>query len=255
MFGKKYDITKTDYHGCLDQLLTLEEPSSKIPLFDEVLEWCINVNEELKDSNRQIKLMLDIKTDNDAIQLYDLIWKGFENFNGVDYWKDKVFFGLWKSDFYIPEKLYDFKVINITFDIYAAERFYNELKLIDPEAKLHAVSMINLILYRENDKTKMINWIKDRNIKLWFWTVNDYIELREVIKTTLLKSGESLLEGIVTDDPTGVFHEEETTIVTGWKYSIRRWFKTSIYALFLFGFRRGYRLKMLFVGLKSIGFI
>ena len=60
VFGEDYVITETAWKGKLDQLLTLREPRSPIPLFDDVLTWVI----EVWDNGGQIKLMLDIKPDN-----------------------------------------------------------------------------------------------------------------------------------------------------------------------------------------------
>lgn len=257
VFGEDYNIPKTNYIDGLDKLLTLREPRSTMPLFEDVLTWCVNINEKFKDLNvnRKIKLMLDIKTDNDPIQLYDLMWKLFEKVNGIDYWNDKLLFGLWRSDFYIPERFTDFPVIHITFDVNAAIKFYNQMKEVDGNAKLHAVSIINLVLYRKNDSLELIKWLNEKNIKLWFWTINDNLELQQAFKLARLSNGETLLEGVITDDPVKVLDESKSKEITTWKYNLRWWIKTNIYSLFLFLFRRGYNLRPFFVLMKKIGFI
>jgi phosphatidylglycerol phospholipase C len=255
IFGEKHNINETNYFGVLNQLLTLDTPRSKIPLFEDLLNWCVEVNDNLEISDRKIKLMLDIKSNNDPAQLYNLIWKEFELVKGIDYWRDKIIFGIWRSDFYIPEKLNNFKIVNITFDVYAAKKFYDEIKQIDENAKLHAISVINLHLYRKNDSLTMIKWLDDNKIKLWYWTINNYLELQRAKELATLPNGELLLEGIITDDPIGVLDESVSKKVFNWKYNLKWWIKTNIYSVFLFFFRRGYNLKPFFILMKKIGFI
>lgn len=251
VFGEEHDITTTNYVGVLDQLLTLKEPRSKIPLFEEVLEWVIKMNNT--NSSRVIKLMLDIKTDNDPKQLYDLMWVSFKKLNGVEYWRDKIIFGLWKSNFYFHDLLKDFEVINITFDFKAAQKFLTDIKMLNEEAKIDAVSIIHLVMYRGQDFSDLLKWASDSNIKLWFWTINDRAEFEYAIKKTRDSVGKLLLEGIITDDPLSIAEPHAKPI--GIKYNIRWWIKKSLYDFFLFFFRRGYNLRPVFVFLVKMGFL
>lgn len=229
-----------------------------MPLLRDVLNWCIEVNENMIGNDKiPIQLMLDIKTDNDPIKLYGLIFELFNELKGIDYWKDKIIFGIWRWDFYIYDNLKDFKVINITFDIQLAKSFYNKVLEIEPNAKIHGISIINMIIYRENECNELINWIRDNELKLWFWTVNDNIELQKIIK--LCEEEEngnvSLLEGIITDDPIAVLDEQKAKLSVNWKSNLKWWVKVRIYSWFLYLSRRGYNLRTVFAILKRIGFV
>lgn len=254
VFGEPGIITETNYVGVLDQMLTLAIPKSKMPLFEEVLDWCVKVNEHYNQRGRTIKLMLDIKTDNDPTKLYELLWEKFDRIKGIEYWKEKIIFGLWKSNFYIPEKLNGFNVINITFDILSSLNFYKEIKELDENATINSISVINFILYREEDRSKMIDWAISKNLTLWFWTVNNYLELQQVIQICTLKDGTSILEGIVTDNPVTVIDKTSSPIIN-WRYNIKCWAKMKMFGLFLFFFRKNYSLRPLFVQLRKFGLI
>lgn len=257
VFGVDHDITKTNFNGVLDQLLTLEEPRSKIPTFDELLQWCIKVNDQNgfnQTNDNVIKLMLDIKVDNDPIILYDLIWDSFNKFKGVDYWKDKIIFGIWRDDFYIPSKLDDFKVINIAFDFMTAQKVNEAVKSKTKNSKLYGVSLINLSLQRQNEKDNIIQWAKNQTLKLWFWTVNTNQELKEIIEAFAINENCYLLEGVVTDNPIALKNESAVKNY-GYVTCIKFWFKLRLYGTFLYFLRRGYNLSTVFVILKKIGFI
>lgn len=235
-----------------------------MPLLDDVFAWCIKINndEEIKKNGREIKLMLDIKADNDPVSVMEKLWtecqkerEGITSINPVKYWEDKLILGLWNANYYHVDISKHFPIVNITFDVNIAKKFYNQIREKDSNAKLHAVSIINLILYRESDRNELLKWAKEEDVKLWFWTVNENVELETIIKLCSLSNDESLLEGVVTDDAVKLLEKPVEGTSGGWKYTFKVWFKARIYALFLFLFRRGYNLRPLFIGLKSIGFI
>ncbi|GMM32506.1 phosphatidylglycerol phospholipase [Martiniozyma asiatica (nom. inval.)] len=244
VFGADYNITKTPWNNVLSKLLTLEEPRSPIPLFDQLLDWCMNVC----DGGTPIKIMLDIKTDNDPKKLYDLIWISFNNRRGVEYWNDKIIWGLWKPHYYLPEYLLGQEVININFDLKSAKEFNESIKI--KNGKLSGISIIGISLSVDNDKKDLIAWCEKENIKLWFWTINKNWELNYAIEECKLKNS-TILEGFVTDDPISLC--KYTPITT--KDIINWWFKKHIYKAFLFFFRRGYHLKFIFTILHKVGFI
>jgi phosphatidylglycerol phospholipase C len=252
VFGEKHIITATNYIGVLDQLLTLREPRSRMPIFEEVLQWAIDVNN--RTDGRVIKLMLDIKADNDPNQLYVLMWKCFEKLNSVDYWKDKIIFGLWRSSFYVHDLLKQFEVINITFDVRIAQKFYSDIKQIHPDARLDAVSITHFMLYRGQDFAELLEWASTNGIKLWYWTVNDNIELKYAVEHTRHPGGVSLLKGIITDDPIKVVAEDANNISIT-RYNINWWIKKNFFSIFLFFFRRGYNMRPIFLFLAKIGFL
>jgi phosphatidylglycerol phospholipase C len=252
VFGEEHIITATNYIGVLDQLSTLREPRSRMPIFEEVLQWAIDVNK--RTDGRVIKLMLDIKADNDPNQLYALMWKCFEKLNSVDYWKDKIFFGLWRSSFYVHDLLKQFEVINITFDVRIAQKFYSDIKQIHPDARLDAVSITHFMLYRGQDFAELLEWASTNGIKLWYWTVNDNIELKYAVEHTRHSGGVSLLKGIITDDPIKVVAEDANNISIT-RYNINWWIKKNFFSIFLFFFRRGYNMRPIFLFLAKIGFL
>ena len=252
VFGEEHIITATNYIGVLDQLLTLREPRSRMPIFEEVLQWAIDVNK--RTDGRVIKLMLDIKADNDPNQLYVLMWKCFEKLNSVDYWKDKIIFGLWRSSFYVHDLLKQFEVINITFDVRIAQKFYSDIKQIHPDARLDAVSITHFMLYRGQDFAELLEWASTNGIKLWYWTVNDNIELKYAVEHTRHSDGVSLLKGIITDDPIKVVAEDANNISIT-RYNINWWIKKNFFSIFLFFFRRGYNMRPIFLFLAKIGFL
>lgn len=252
VFGEEHIITATNYIGVLDQLLTLREPRSRMPIFEEVLQWAIDVNN--RTDGRVIKLMLDIKADNDPNQLYALMWKCFEKLNSVDYWKDKIIFGLWRSSFYVHDLLKQFEVINITFDVRIAQKFYSDIKQIHPDARLDAVSITHFMLYRGQDFAELLEWASTNGIKLWYWTVNDNIELKYAVEHTRHSGGVSLLKGVITDDPIKVVAEDVKNISIT-RYNINWWIKKNFFSIFLFFFRRGYNMRPIFLFLAKIGFL
>ena len=252
VFGEEHIITATNYIGVLDQLLTLREPRSRMPIFEEVLQWAIDVNN--RTDGRVIKLMLDIKADNDPNQLYALMWKCFEKLNSVDFWKDKIIFGLWRSSFYVHDLLKQFEVINITFDVRIAQKFYSDIKQIHPDARLDAVSITHFMLYRRQDFAELLEWASTNGIKLWYWTVNDNIELKYAVEHTRHSGGVSLLKGVITDDPIKVVAEDANNISIT-RYNINWWIKKNFFSIFLFFFRRGYNMRPIFLFLAKIGFL
>lgn len=252
VFGEEHIITATNYIGVLDQLLTLREPRSRMPIFEEVLQWAIDVNN--RTDGRVIKLMLDIKADNDPNQLYALMWKCFEKLNSVDFWKDKIIFGLWRSSFYVHDLLKQFEVINITFDVRIAQKFYSDIKQIHPDARLDAVSITHFMLYRRQDFAELLEWASTNGIKLWYWTVNDNTELKYAVEHTRHSGGVSLLKGVITDDPIKVVAEDANNISIT-RYNINWWIKKNFFSIFLFFFRRGYNMRPIFLFLAKIGFL
>lgn len=233
-----------------------------MPLLEDVFDWCVEINEKLINTEREIKLMLDIKSDNEPSYLMKKIWsecqKKRPNVDSKDiakYWKSKIILGLWNSKFYDPEISNYFTVINITFDVRIAKQFYKEIKEKDPRANLHAVSMINLILYSDKDRKELIEWAITENVKLWFWTVNEYTELCKISNLCSLSNGKSLLEGVVTDDAVRLFDKKVSFASSKWIYNLSCYFKAKVYSIFLFFFRGGYNIRPFINILKFIGFI
>lgn len=249
VFGARYDITKTPYDGVLSELRTLREPHCKMPLFTETLKWFIEEREE----GKEIKLMLDIKTDNDPDELFHLIKNDLESFKSIEYWYDKLIFGLWRPDFYKLEFLKNFDVVHIAFDVNFAKTF---VKAIENEnGKISAVSLFSMVIYTETEKNALIELCETKGLKIWFWTINVKPELDDALKACQLSDGSNLLTGIITDDPISVRGENSKSKNLGIVYNIQWWIRKRCYLLFLFLVRRNYNVFPLFKMLKRVGFI
>lgn len=256
VFGESHNITNTDYSTVLSKLLTIREPRSKMPLLEDALKWCIKVNDLNHRTDRHvIKIMLDIKTDNDPEVLYTKIFELFKALNGVDYWKDKIYFGIWRYEFFIAEKLDGFSIINISYDYFVAKQFYQKLTQNHPGVKLHAISMINYIIYRKDECKEFICWLTENNLKLWLWTVNDNIELQKAYEFCSASGDEKLLEGVITDDPIKLINEESSQKSYTLKYRFCQFLKCAFYNLMLKLMRNKYNISYLLVFLKKAGFL
>lgn len=228
---------------------TLREPRCKMPLFTETLNWFI----EERDKGKEIKLMLDIKTDSDPDELFQLIKKDLESFKSIEYWYDKLIFGLWRPNFYKLDFLKNFEVIHIAFDVNFAKTFVDEIE--NQKGKISAVSLFSMVIYTETEKNALIELCKTKGLKIWFWTINVKAELDDALKVCQLSNGNNLLAGIITDDPIAVRGEDSKSKNLGIVYNIQWWIKKRCYLLFLFLVRRNYNVFPLFKMLKKVGFI
>lgn len=244
VFGEAYNICKTPWEGKLDTLLTLREPRSPMPLMENLLSWVCGVY----DDGGSVKLMLDIKLDNDPQQLYDLLWKLFEEIRGLDYWKDKIIWGLWRPSYILPQ-LKGWEVINIAFDIQAAIGFHKVC--LERNVTLSAVSMFHMIIYNRNEGKELLKFAEEQNLKIWYWTIN---KRNEIIKAENFTG--ALLAGIITDDPIEAMSKQETLVNSfNLGYVVSWWFKKQFYWLFLTLSRRNFNLSPIFRVLQKIGFV
>lgn len=136
-----------------------------------------------------------------------------------------------------------------------AKNFFDKVKQSSPDSKLHAVSMINLILYREGECREFLGWLKANDLKLWMWTVNDNIELKKILNVCALSADSNLLEGVITDDPVKLTDEKVSVQQYNWKYRLSIFIKSSLYSLMLKLIRNKYDISYLVAALKMIGFI
>lgn len=244
VFGENYVVTETAWHGKLDQLQTLREPRSPMPLFKDVLAWAAGV----WDQGGEIKLMLDIKADNDPQQLYELVWAMFEANRGVEYWKNKIIWGLWTPAFILPSFIKGWEVINITFDVNVAVEFHKVC--LERGVELHAVSIYGVIMDNKVEGQKLLTLVRDNGLKIWFWTLNRHLEVAKAVE---FADNGALLEGVVTDDPPaamGIVNVKPSVA-----YSLGWWFKGQLYWIFLTLMRRKYNVRPLFRVLQKVGFI
>lgn len=253
VFGKQFNITQTKYSGVLDNLLTLKTPRSPMPLFEDVLKWCVKINEYNRlNDGETVKIMLDIKVDNDPSILYPEIFKLFEEIQGIDYWRDKIVFGLWRIDFFLPDLLHGFPIAHISFDFHKAKAFYAMVKEDFSENNIFAVSMINLIVYREKEFKEFLSWLNAHDLKLWLWTINTNYELQKVLEFCKHSEDKDILDGLITDDPIGVFDPNKNNT---WLSHLRMLIRSTFYSIILTLMRKKYDITYLVKGLKKIGFV
>ncbi|GME74685.1 unnamed protein product [Ambrosiozyma monospora] len=130
VFGKDFELPEQKYDPTIKQLRTLREPHLPVPLFVEMLEWFQKKSEEVaNESKRNLQIMLDIKRDNDPKLLIELLLKDLQSVNpDMKWWKEKLVFGIWEPEFYLPElNKYEFDVGIISFDFKKAKYIYDDV--------------------------------------------------------------------------------------------------------------------------------
>ncbi|KAG7816800.1 hypothetical protein KL909_003241 [Ogataea angusta] len=249
VFGQDYVVTKTPYKGILSELRTLRAPHLPIPTLKQVLEWAVKTNESRSEP---IKLMLDIKADNDPKRIVDLILENLEAVGGVEYWKDKIIYGLWGAAYY-DERIAQFEVLNISVDVLTSIKVASQIK--EKGGRLDCVSVIvvaNGLAYMVEE---ILDFCEREKVRLWFWTVNS----KEDLELALSKYGERkidgqpLLEGVVTDDPATLLSPAKPALTFG--YQVRLFLKTRVYLFILFLYRRNIGLRPLLTVLRKVGFL
>ncbi|CDK26097.1 unnamed protein product [Kuraishia capsulata CBS 1993] len=191
-FDKDYNIKEVEYFPTLQALKCKSDPDEHMPTLKETLEW-------LNTTPTLIKLMLDIKGDNDAQSIGKIIISECKAVNpDISFWQDRIIFGLWDSSFYHKDVLDGFEVINITFSPARASKF---LKDVDEKGgSIQALSMMYLVCYQPFLKSQMLALVKKYNLKLYFWTVNSPLDMSALTDTL----DPSICEGFVSDDPKAV---------------------------------------------------
>ncbi|QPG76970.1 hypothetical protein FOA43_004364 [Brettanomyces nanus] len=248
VFGKRYDVTQEKYTETLSVLRTIREPHLPMPTLTEVFQWC---KEKCAKTHRNIKLMLDIKRDCDPDLLLKLLLADLTEVGpNIEYWYDKLIFGMWDSRYYCKE-MDPFQIINITFDVNVSKQVVQEI--IAKGGHVFAVSILSLILYNGSLSRQFYDFCNENHLKIWFWTINLKKEADDAVKFCTLPSGKSMLAGLVTDDPLSVAAEKEESL--GLKYHILLFLKKNLYLLFLFLLHRKFNMLPIFKLLKSIGFI
>lgn len=248
VFGKPYNVTQVSYKDTLSQLRTLREPHLPMPTLNELLKWC---REKSEKTGRNIQLMLDIKEDCDPKLLLKLLLADLEETGpNIDYWHNKLIFGMWNSRYYC-EEMDPFRIINITFDIDVAEKVVSEIK--EKGGKVSAVSIFYLVLYNPVLSKKLFDFCVKNDIKIWFWTINLRKEAIDAINFCALPSGESILAGLITDDPTGTAAKKPENL--GYMYNASLFVKRHLYVGFLYLLHNNYKVGPIFRILKIIGLL
>lgn len=203
-YGKKYLIKETNYDPELRILKNVNPPHESMPTFHKILEWLVVKNREVGN----VKFMLDLKPVNDVIILDKIVEEMLVVENDINFWHDKIIFGLWTPAFYehgIANHLLDhFPIINITLSMEIATQFLtisSSYEVEDPQfpCKLSGVSLIQYatwgVGHQLNDRFvefyKLL--VKELKRDLYLWTCND-----QELNTFYCKLGVS---GFLTDIP------------------------------------------------------
>ncbi len=248
VFGKSYNVTQESYKDTLSKLRTLREPHLPMPTLNELLKWC---REKSEKTGRNIQLMLDIKKDCDPKLLLKLLLQDLEEAGpNIEYWHNKLIFGMWDSRYYCKE-MDPFRIINITFDIDVAEKVVAEIK--EKGGRVSAVSIFYLILYNPSLSRKLFDFCVKNDIKIWFWTINLKKEAIDAVNFCALPSGESILAGLITDDPIEASAKRPENL--GIMYNANLFVKRHLYVGFLYLLHNNYNVVPIFTLLKTLGLL
>ncbi|VUG16041.1 PGC1 [Brettanomyces bruxellensis] len=248
VFGKSYNVTQESYKDTLSKLRTLREPHLPMPTLNELLKWC---REKSEKTGRNIQLMLDIKKDCDPKLLLKLLLQDLEEAGpNIEYWHNKLIFGMWDSRYYCKE-MDPFRIINITFDIDVAEKVVAEIKERAGEFRLFQffTSYYTILHYPGNCS----NFCVKNDIKIWFWTINLKKEAIDAVNFCALPSGESILAGLITDDPIEASAKRPENL--GIMYNANLFVKRHLYVGFLYLLHNNYNVVPIFTLLKTLGLL
>ncbi|OWB82943.1 hypothetical protein B5S33_g1572 [[Candida] boidinii] len=193
VYGQDFIIGDTNYSPDLENLETVNEPHAKMIKFVELCKWCLN---KKSNDGRKIKLMLDIKPNYDPKRMIGKILIALQEVEeDLEIWKELIIFGIWSPTYYF-EFMDGFEIINISFDLDNSIKFIDSVK--SQGGKVTAISIVHFVVNNAYTKKKLDQLlIENTDLKVWFWTVNDY--------TTYLRCKNSLpinkLNGFITDNP------------------------------------------------------
>ncbi len=141
--------------------------------------------------------MIDIKFTNRIEVLENLLNLLIKHNEDLSFWKDKIIIGLWNIEFFMKfleiSKFNGFKIIHISFSIFYTKKLIRYLAKNKPDFKMNGVSMIHMALFGSNGG-KFIKEIRNQDLELYSWTVNDEEIMKWMIKSQMFK-------GIVSDRP------------------------------------------------------
>lgn len=147
--------------------------------------------------------MLDIKPYNNLLILVKII-RDLKNINDdLEFWYDKIIFGLWRVDFYqfgyLTGLIKNFEIINISISPTISNSLIEYSKTLPEGFKLNAISILDISSWANDFEHYRETVLKPNNIGLYLWTVNS----PENIKKSLAIE----VNGMVTDNPIEVAAE------------------------------------------------
>ncbi|ODV93653.1 hypothetical protein PACTADRAFT_4556 [Pachysolen tannophilus NRRL Y-2460] len=205
-YNKNYKIQETFYENELSLLRNLEEPHEPILTFEKLIIWFSKKNGDF----RNIKLMLDIKRVNNVIILDKIIETLIKVNNDLNYWYNKIIFGLWTPDFYdyavSKQLLNNFEIVNITASITIAKIFLEKSLKYESEfnstnhhkddyfkMKISAISLLHIATWSGDAFIGFYDDLLEKNVRLYLWTVNSEEDIQFCCRLGV--------DGIVTDNP------------------------------------------------------
>lgn len=192
--GRMWDQNLVIAESNLEDLMVLRnkmDPAISITTFKEALQW-------LKE-HPKMKFMLDIKPTNSKVILVKTILEMREVVDDLDYWRERLIFGIWNVDWYkcgyITGTLKKFKIVAILPFSKRASRFIEySNSLNDSDYKLYGVSLNFLNSWKPGFKENLLPYFKENNLSVYLWTVNSELDIQHVISSVPVY-------GIVVDDP------------------------------------------------------
>lgn len=214
-----YNILETPYNPTLKNLKTIE---GNYPLitFRELLKWFKEYTD--KDQSQNYKLELDIKRFN-PVKITKFIVQDLLSVHGdITWWYNKIQFGIWDLNFlkYLNQNDYfqdkfglesksgytQFDIFNISLNWRDSIHYINYNFYLDetvPEdrvkIKLTGVSVIYIATWSHEFLTKFIPLLRIQNLKLYSWTINNFLQFSYLSK--IGKLADLVEYGVISDDP------------------------------------------------------
>lgn len=174
----------------ISKLRCKDDPSSKMPTLEELLEWAIE--------HPRGKIMLDIKFTNNKIILLKTFSSMLRVKNDLAYWQSRIIWGIWLLDWFEygieTGVLKDFQIIVITLSLEVAKSFIDySLELNNPHYQLYGISIHFVASWTEEFRQQLAPILLKNNIKVFLWTVNKVIDFKYMAGLPI--------HGVVTDNP------------------------------------------------------
>lgn len=182
-FGIDFDVTKTPYHGVLDQLRSQDKYRERIPTFEEVAQLFAT-----DKTFANVKIMLDVKRTNQPWvipKVVDILRRVNPDLRG--FWAGRIVLGLWRWDVLEASMALcpELPVIFIGFDEALARRFMAQPPVV-------GISIIYFALGLPSG-AKLIEDARRAGKAVWAWTVNSPQAMEWAVAAKI--------DGIVTDFP------------------------------------------------------
>ncbi|GMM51226.1 phosphatidylglycerol phospholipase [Starmerella bacillaris] len=182
-YDGNFEVEKSDYFGCLDQLRTKDRYREQMPTLEETAKMFHN---DLLFS--KVKLMLDIKRSNRPHVVPEVL-RVLESIAPLEYWKSKLTFGIWKAD--VMQAVHELApTIGVTFigwEQRNARRFMEKWP-----KQVEAISISYATLATVGGPELIEDAVKN-GFDVYSWTINDPDAMKWAVAARL--------KGVITDFP------------------------------------------------------